>query len=140
MEAQTLKSMLHDGINNTRVLEDLAKELHECKVSTTQLRKFFGAIRKIEANLENKIIDIVMLEPQLAYAIGKASSKEQKQGLSKLYNSVKDLIQEMAANRQTNPKQVTEMFGRFTSIFECIVAYHTKFEAEKSLIKENHGS
>ena len=44
-------------------------------MTTGQLRKFFGEIKRIEADVEKYKADVVMLKPLLAYAVGRDKNK-----------------------------------------------------------------
>jgi CRISPR-associated protein Csm2 len=88
------------------------------KITTTQLRKFFGAVKSIDMTYRLKPhefnpIEVKLLLPALAYAVGREKN-EKKQALEKLYNVLKAGIDEV--------KTIDE-FNNFVSLFEAIVAY-----------------
>jgi len=82
------------------------------KVKTTQLRKFFGAVKKIQADFENKKNEIVLLSPKLAYAVGRNKNNKVKD----LYSLLNPLI--------NNINEDKKKFKNFVNVFEAIVAYH----------------
>lgn len=84
-------------------------------LSTTQIRKFFGEIKRIQADFENSKSEIVLLDPKMAYAVGRAK----KDGLSKIedfYEQLSPLLREIHENK--------ESFKNFVNTVEAIVAYH----------------
>ncbi|MEJ5265410.1 MAG: type III-A CRISPR-associated protein Csm2 [Bacteroidales bacterium] len=98
-------------------------------LSTSQLRKFFGAIK----GLQNKILleqnedlkdehirELLMLKPKLAYAVARAKSD-----YAKIHNFY-DVIVTCIDNVKTK-----QHFKNFISLLEAIVAYH-KVEEEKN--------
>ena len=82
------------------------------KMTTSQLRKFFGEVKRIEMQNEIDFSDVVMLNPLLAYAVGrddkKTVIKDFQQEISKAISEIKD----------------KKDFQNFVKIFEAIVAYH----------------
>lgn len=111
--AQSLKDMLQNGIKDLEELENLGKDLKPVK--TSQIRKFFGEIRRIQADFDKQQHEIVMLEPRLAYAKGKAKGDSQV-GLEKFYRALSPLIKEIKGEQKK--------FDSFVRIVEGIVAYH----------------
>lgn len=82
-------------------------------LTTSQLRKFFGQLRRIEADYEKLNGEIPMLKPKLAYAVGKAGN----------YSRIRDFYDQMNIGLSAidNSK---ENFNRFISLTESIVAFH----------------
>lgn len=111
---QELNKMIDEGIKDTEALERLANDIAG-KVTTSQLRKFFGSVKKIEADFEKLKGDVVLLEPQLAHSVGRAKG-DAKDGLRKLYDTLKPVI------KQINENELK--FNRFVKMLEAIVAYH----------------
>ncbi len=80
-------------------------------MTTTQLRKFFGEVKRIEMNGFN-LSEFIMLNPLLAYATGR--EKEE--------TKLKDFQKQMSiAIREVKDEKD---FKNFVNIFEAIVAYH----------------
>lgn len=86
-------------------------------LTTSQLRKFFGAVKQIQMKSEFDLTDVVLLKPKLAYAVGRA--KGNNKGKHVKIEEFNDVIVS-GINLVTNKEQ----FKRFVSIFEAIVAYH----------------
>ncbi len=70
-------SILTDGIKDLKLLKDWGDYLAKDdgfgrdkvgKLSTSQIRKFFGSIKRIQADFEKAKGEILLLEPKLAYA------------------------------------------------------------------------
>lgn len=117
---QTLEDMLCNGIKDLTELENLGKELKEVK--TSQIRKFFGSMRQIQADFGNRSNEVIMLEPRLAYAKGKAK-RESQPGLEKLYRALSPLIKSIGYDK--------EKFDSFVRIVEAIVAYHKYYGGQE---------
>lgn len=118
-----LISILNEGIKNVEPLEDWGKYLAtnetQKQVSTSQIRKFFGSLKKIQASFEKSKYEIILLEPKLAYAVGRDYDKKdkvQKTKIKDLYDLLKPLIREI--------KEDKTRFNNFVNVVEAIVAYH----------------
>ena len=118
-----LISILNEGIKNVELLElwgiHLAKNEEQKQVSTSQIRKFFGSLKKIQASFEKSKYEIILLEPKLAYAVGRDYDKNKgiyKTKIKDLYDLLKPLIREI--------KEDKTRFNNFVNIVEAIVAYH----------------
>lgn len=85
-------------------------------MSTSQLRKFFGEVKRIE--MQYNASDVAMLNPLLAYAVGRDEGK----------TKIKDFQEEIskAISAITTEKE----FKNFVDIFEAIVAYHKCYEKQ----------
>jgi CRISPR type III-A-associated protein Csm2 len=91
-------------------------------LSTTQIRKFFGEMKRIQADFKNLKNEIILLDPKIAYAVGRA----RKDGISKLedfYKLVSPLLRKI--------KEDEKRFKNFVKIIESIVAYHRANEVNK---------
>ena len=133
--ATLTKDMLINGIKDVKPLEELGKRLAEADkvqdrnnpnkwitkkaMSTSQIRKFFGAIKRIQADFDNLKGEIILLEPKLAYAVGK-DKKESK--IDEFYKELSPLIKEINEDEKK--------FKNFVSIVEAIVAYHKVYGGE----------
>ncbi len=108
-------------------------------LTTSQLRKFFGEVKRIEMNLSQEkddsdnISEITMLKPLLAYAVGR---KLNNRGIctSKIefFNEEISTAIDIVLN---NKEHYKECFKNFVQIFEAIVAYHKMYGG-----KENGGN
>lgn len=99
---------------------DRGRPIFRKKLSTTQLRKFFGDLKSLEANTSSQSFDLAkvkMMKPKLAYAVGKDKSDNPK---------IKDLYFEF--ERALNAIAAYEHFKNFMQLFEAVVAYHKYYE------------
>lgn len=88
-------------------------------LSTSQLRKFFGEIKRQQLTGYNEA-DFILLKPKLAYAVGRA---EKNSKVKYFYEVISDAIDKVK-NEQS--------FKNFIKIFEAIVAYHKEAEPKKN--------
>lgn len=124
------KDWIQNGISNEAVEwaksfgEYLTKKDVKDVLSTSQLRKFFGELRRIDSDFSHKKNDIIMLKPMLAYAVGrdkkKTKTKEFGEEMSKGIDAIR-LEDEVHAKND---------FKNFLKIFEAIVAYHKFYGVE----------
>ncbi len=84
-------------------------------LTTTQLRKFFGQIKRVQAKGFN-MKDVVMLKPQLAYAVGRDGKTGGRKTKINYFN--KELI--IGIDAIENDIH----FNNFIDVLEAIVAYH----------------
>ncbi len=98
------------------------------KLTTSQLRKFFGEVKRQQISGYNKT-DFVMLKPKLAYAVGRAkkSAKNEPVKIEDFYKIITDAIDKVEKCDEVNQKQA---FVNFIKFFEAIVAYHKKYVKE----------
>ncbi|MDD2636810.1 MAG: type III-A CRISPR-associated protein Csm2 [Bacteroidales bacterium] len=89
------------------------------KLTTSQLRKFFGEVKRQQMSGYNET-DFVLLKPKLAYAVGRASGQNPK--IKDFYNVIIDAIDKVKTKNE---------FENFIKIFEAIVAYHKASEENK---------
>ncbi|GAB2801386.1 type III-A CRISPR-associated protein Csm2 [Rhabdobacter roseus] len=122
-------TILTEGIKDLRLLKEwgdyLAKpdkeennrsgkdRITKDKVSTSQLRRFFGAIKRIQADFDGLSGEVLLLEPKLAYAVGRDKNKTK---LKDLYDLLSPLIRGISEDRAR--------FQNFVNVLEAIVAYH----------------
>jgi len=136
--ATLTKEMLTIGIKDVKPLEEFGKKLAEPEkvqdrnnpnkwitkkkaMSTSQIRKFFGAIKRIQADFDNLKGEILLLEPKLAYAVGKDKDNP-KSKIDEFYKELSPLIKEINEDEKK--------FKNFVSIVEAIVAYHKVYGGE----------
>lgn len=88
-------------------------------LTTSQLRKFFGEVKRIQLQKEYDMASIAMLNPLLAYAVG----RDYKNG--RLQSRISEFQEEMSkAINAIRPDHKKEDYNNFILIFEAIVAYH----------------
>lgn len=113
-------AVLTEGIKDLEPLQEwgtyLAKDDDGAKnkVSTSQIRKIFGAIKQIQADFGKSKGEIILLEPKLAYAVGRDNKNKTK--IKDFYELLSPLIREV--------KEDKARFQNFVNVFESIVAYH----------------
>lgn len=98
--------------------EYLATKSGKNPITTGQLRKFYGEVKRIDAAIEKHKYDIPMLKPLLAYAVGRDLSARKN---TKIDDFEKELSKAIDAIR---PDHLVSDFKNFEQIFESIVAYH----------------
>ncbi len=110
-------TVLSEGITDLTLLAEwggyLAKGHPDKALTTSQIRRFFGAVKRIQADFAQLKSEILLLEPKLAYAVGR--SKEGAK-IGEFYTMMSPLIRDI--------NQDKTKFKNFVSLFEAIVAYH----------------
>lgn len=91
------------------------------KLTTNQLRKFFGEVKRQQMSGYDQT-DFVLLKPKLAYAVGRAKQKDSK--IKDFYLVISDAIDKVKNEQH---------FKNFIKIFEAIVAYHKAAEEKMSI-------
>jgi CRISPR type III-A-associated protein Csm2 len=119
---QPQAAILENGVQNSdlQTFKDWADWLVEAPnpLTTSQIRKFFGEIKKIQADFDKLKGQIVMLDPKMAYAVGRA-----KKGNTNAEHKVEDfykLLSPLIMAVQQDKKK----FNHFVDVVESIVAYH----------------
>lgn len=95
-------------------------------LTTSQLRKFFGEVKRQQMMRDFNETEFTMLKPKLAYAVGRAKQngkKNKAQKIEDFYTVISDAIN-MVLNSTDRPKA----FKNFITAFEAIVAYHKAAE------------
>lgn len=100
-------------------LDRNGSELRDSKLTTSQLRKFFGEVKRQQA-IGFNATDFILLKPKLAYAVGRTKKND-----SCLHDFYK--VMAIAIDTVQNEKQ----FKNFIKLFEAIVAYHKAAEDGK---------
>ena len=88
-------------------------------ITASQIRKFFGEVKKIEADFDRKKNEIVMLTPKLAYAVGRDYNSHNRRANSKIeefHQEIKTGISAVGVEKSN--------FNNLVNIIEGIVAYH----------------
>lgn len=94
--------------------ENLGQKLAR-KLKTSQIRKVYGAVKKIQMSDEFRRNDLIMLKPKLAYAAARNPEvTDLKDALTQAIDHVDD----------------EEKFKNFVDFFEAILAYHKAFGGE----------
>lgn len=90
-------------------------------LTTSQLRKFFGEVKRQQMSVFDET-EFIMLKPKLAYAVGRAKQNGKKgkhQKIEDFYKVMADAIDKVETSSD-KPKA----FKNFITAFEAIVAYH----------------
>jgi len=137
----TIKDSILKGIDNNTIESckkfghylattdpyDMGKKI-KTKMTTSQLRKFFGEIKRIQVeNSNNKNFNIikksiVLLKPKLAYAVGRSHDNKPNNKITDFYNVISTAIDQVDNH---------EKFENLVQIIEAIVAFHKEKEGGK---------
>lgn len=103
-----------------------ADEYDSEPLTTSQLRKFFGEVKRQQMMKDFNETEFTMLKPKLAYAVGRAKQngkKNKAQKIENFYTVITDAI-----DKVLNSTDRAKAFKNFISAFEAIVAYHKAAE------------
>ena len=95
-------------------------------LTTSQLRKFFGEVKRQQMMKEFNETEFTMLKPKLAYAVGRAKQngrKNKAQKIEDFFAVIKDAIDKVLSSTDR-----AKAFKNFITVFEAIVAYHKAAE------------
>lgn len=126
------KSWIQDGITNETVewaksfgeflQNDESRNRGTGPLTTSQIRKFFGELKRIQADPVKYKEDIPLLKAKLAYAVG----RDMVQRGNQVYNKtkIKEFYQEL--ERGINSIRIDKKTDvvNFVKIVEAIVAFH----------------
>lgn len=115
------KKILTEGIKDLTEIENFSRNLARTTqdrdlpkpMSTSQIRRFFGAIKRIQSDFEALKGEIILLEPKLAYAVGRDTTRTK---IKLFYTEISPLIKDIREDK--------DKFKNFVNIVEAIVAYH----------------
>ena len=100
-------------------LVDAAKKLGETLekrgLKTAQIRKVYGAVKKIQVNKKFRQNDLIMLKPKLAYAAARNPA------VTDLKDALTQAIDQVGSSSE---KFKAERFKNFVDFFEATLAYH----------------
>ena len=85
------------------------------KMTTNQLRKFFGEVKRQQMQGYNET-QFILLKPKLAYAVGRDKGQTKIGDFYKVMTNAIDLVKD------------EKSFKNFIMVFEAIVAYHKATE------------
>lgn len=107
---------------------DRDRDNRQKELSTSQIRRFFGLIKRLQAKgyTDETRTDLIMLTPQLAYAVGR-DKKKTKQGLkdgSKIHYFYKEITKAIDAVEADTIELEQKYFKNLVNLVEAIVAYH----------------
>lgn len=111
-----------------KFLASYDRENRQKELSTAQIRRFFGQLKRLQAQgyTEENRTDLLMLSPQLAYAVGRDKRKT-RQGLkdgSKISYFYREVNKAIDAVEHENIEHERKYFKNLVNLVEAIVAYH----------------
>ena len=104
-------------------------------LTTGQLRKFFGEVKRIDADVLEHKTEIPMLKPLLAYAVGRDKKKVGRGDMvnkTRIEEFGKELSTAIDAIRYDNDEILKSDYKNFVQIFESIVAYHKYYGGQEN--------
>ena len=129
-----LENAIRNGVTDdtVKLAEKIGKHLASGnpaeKLKTSQLRKFFGEVKRQQMT-GYKESSFVLLKPKLAYAVGRVKDNQNHYKIEDLYEVLSKAI-DVVVSKDTIDKPMA--FKNFIAIFEAIVAYHKKY-----IVKDN---
>ena len=90
--------------------EDLGNRLENRQLKTAQIRKVYGAVKKIQMSDVFRRNDLIMLKPKLAYAAARNNE----------VTDLKDALTQAIDRVGDDPQR----FQNFVDFFEATLAYH----------------
>lgn len=103
-------------------------------LTTGQLRKFFGEVKRIDADVVKHKAEVPMLKPLLAYAVGrdKKSSRNGMVNKTRIEEFGDELCNAIDAIRFDSDENLKSDYKNFVQIFESIVAYHKFYGGQEN--------
>lgn len=108
---------------NPKTRKEERVQVEESKLTTSQLRKFFGEVKR-QQMIGYQENTFVLLKPKLAYAVGRVKDGKKYYKIEDLYNVLTKAIDVVVSNET---KDKSKAFKNFIAIFEAIVAYHKAY-------------
>ena len=100
----------HGGVPLVTAAEELGRSLKNRGLKTAQIRKVYGAVKKIQMSEKFQRNDLIMLKPKLAYAAARNDAvTDLKDALTQAIDKVGDDMLR---------------FKNFVDFFEATLAYH----------------
>lgn len=91
-------------------------------LTTSQIRKFFGELKRIQADPEKYKEEVPMLKAKLAYAVGRDASSYRGQVQYK--TKIKEFYEELELGINSIRNGENSDLIRFVKLVESIVAFH----------------
>ena len=103
-------------------------------LTTGQLRKFFGEVKRIDTDVVKHKAEVPMLKPLLAYAVGrdKKSSRNGMVNKTRIEEFGDELCNAIDAIRFDSDENLKSDYKNFVQIFESIVAYHKFYGGQEN--------
>lgn len=103
--------MIEEGGNAlVTAAKDLGNRLQRRRLKTSQIRKVYGTVKKIQMSDEFRQNDLIMLKPKLAYAAARNNE------VADLRDALTQAIDKVGGDPQR--------FKNFVDFFEATLAYH----------------
>lgn len=93
-----------------KAAKNLGDMLERRRLKTSQIRKVYGAVKKIQMSQEFNQNELIMLKPKLAYAAARNNA----------VTDLKDALTQAIDKVGNDPKR----FKNFVDFFEATLAYH----------------
>jgi CRISPR-associated protein Csm2 len=91
-------------------------------LTTSQIRNFFGELRRIQMNgIEKEFSSFLLLEPKLAYAVKRRTNTQGKEELEKFFKLFQKCKKAMDLNEK---EKLPRQFNNLLQIMEAIIAFH----------------
>ena len=115
------RTWMAEGISQEAVAfaEAFGKHLNQKRFKTSQIRKVFGEVRRLEMRGYNEAA-FLMLKPRLAYLRREGSSEAE--AFSRVLSAAIDAVVEGSTEAEKHKR-----FKTFIDFFEAILAYHRAF-------------
>lgn len=117
------ESLMHKSAQKKDAVEfaeELAKDIVGNNMSTSQIRNFFGEVRRIQMKgIKNEKVAFLLLKPKLAYAAKRHDNK----GI-RLFKDIITKSHEIVMEVKDDEKKFLERFKNFVDFLEAILAYH----------------
>jgi len=91
-------------------------------LTTSQIRKFFGELKRIQADPEKYQEEVPMLKAKLAYAVGRDTTSFRGQVQYK--TKIKEFYEELEKGIDFIRQEYKGDLVRFVKLVESVVAYH----------------
>lgn len=103
--------------------DEFGKSLAENKLTTNQIRNFFGEVRRIEMKgiLQEKT-RFLLLAPKLAYAAKRADIHA-----AESFKKVMTMAHQVVIREENDDKKFEHRFKNFVQFLEAILAYHKAY-------------
>lgn len=95
-------------------------------LTTSQIRKFFGELKRIQADPEKYQDDVPLLKAKLAYAVGRETVST-NYGKTFVKTKIKEFYEELEKGINFIRPDVKKDLINFVKLIEAIVAYHKYF-------------
>lgn len=95
-------------------------------LTSSQIRRFFGELKRIQADPEKHKNDIPLLKAKLAYAVGRDVDTNRRRNKTKIKELYEELEKGIEYIRKDSEHLKQDLLN-FVKIVESVVAYHKYF-------------